>query len=181
MVQGGEVMRLTEHTVNAFVIGAAIGSIITYFITTQEKRMLSAVRGQILHFSLFLPFEEDVPFGRYGKLGNELRARDIIAWYNHAQHFRHSTDSEGRKHKKLNAVCWTALAIICDKILKEDYPFLCAADALSSPNRFENLRRRMAEDREKLGVPPLERIPVHWPVTFSEKLRRYFSKKKPSV
>ncbi len=45
-------MRITEHEIWAFLLGAAIGSFITYLNLTREKRIISSIRNYIAHLSL---------------------------------------------------------------------------------------------------------------------------------
>jgi hypothetical protein len=46
--------RITEYVINAFAIGAVLGSVITYFYATREKRAISRVRDDISFLSAWL-------------------------------------------------------------------------------------------------------------------------------
>jgi len=41
------VMRITEYEIYAFILGAGAGSIVTYYITTRDKRAIAEVRRYI--------------------------------------------------------------------------------------------------------------------------------------
>jgi hypothetical protein len=47
-------MRITENEIVAFIVGAAIGSIVTYWHVTREKRAIASIRDDIEHLRLYL-------------------------------------------------------------------------------------------------------------------------------
>ena len=53
--------RITEYVVNAFVIGAVLGSVITYFYATHEKRIISKVRRDIDNLATYVDLSHLTP------------------------------------------------------------------------------------------------------------------------
>jgi hypothetical protein len=71
-----------------FLLGAAIGSIITYWIVTREKRLISSVRKQIdflapLHELTPAQSHKGGPLGHFSEIATD---KEILAFYAPRKH-----------------------------------------------------------------------------------------------
>ena len=67
-------MRITEYEIYAFIpgggLGAGVGSIVTYYNTTRDKRAIRAVCREIDYYGLELAVRKAINEGQYGKTRN---------------------------------------------------------------------------------------------------------------
>ena len=113
-------MRRTEHKIFAFLLGAAIGSIgsiVTYYNSTREKRIVSNVRSNIER----LAYYHALTPGQYRKtiyptkIASTERILEVYYWA------RRLIKEDGRTIKdcriKLHPTRLAAEAIICEELL----------------------------------------------------------------
>jgi|SRR5215469_380088 len=110
-------MRITEHEIAALFLGAAIGSIVTYWNMTREKRIIRRVHNDIDFVRVFhnLPPEQYRKAQQPSKLISDAKLLELYRWAeNVCRMFK-------RDHRvKLSPVRLTAEAIICSEVLGLD-------------------------------------------------------------
>jgi hypothetical protein len=104
-------MRITEQAIYAFFIGAAVGSIFTYWYVTREKRIIAEVRSRIETLGHF----HDLTEAEHQKIiSNDVASNDeILAFY----HWGLLVKRPAKHLKKLDPIAVAAEAIICEKLL----------------------------------------------------------------
>jgi hypothetical protein len=122
------VTDLPDPSFGAFLVGATLGSAITYLIVTHEKRIVTRVRHCVDHFAL----EHELAQHEYEKARfpyNESRRQtiypgtigsdeEILALYNWAKKLRDDPMMNSSVKKKLrNPIALAAEALICRELL----------------------------------------------------------------
>ena len=144
----------TDHEIFVFLLGAIVGSIITHFITTREKRIIYCVRKRIdyLHsfHDLHLVSIDD-------KFHSSRKASDeqILALYREAERDCRST-MRSKRYKKLDPTTIAAEVFICQELL--DVPISVGIQALlkygDNPDEFlEYWKQYRREKRRKAEEP----------------------------
>src|SRR5215469_8257397 len=127
-------MHLTENEIEAFILtfmlGAAAGSIVTYCITTREKRIIADVRRRINYVGTLLTARNQLTHSQYRKtiypnaeLVSDKRILEVYDWAKRV-----------KKAMKLKtaSIHLTALVILCEELLG-----LSARDAVQA-SKTEN-------------------------------------------
>jgi hypothetical protein len=107
-------MKITEHEIVAFFIGAVVGAIITYLSLTREKRTISAIRRGV---DLLAAYHELSPT-QYRKVMHPTQLvtdEQILALYRWAVEACRRLKKESRT--RLCAIRLTAETIICEELL----------------------------------------------------------------
>lgn len=108
-------MDITEYEVYTFLLGAAAGSVVTYYITTREKRIISNVRRRIEALGALLSAENVLTKAQYlktsypnQKLVSDQKISEIYGWAERI-----------KKEMKLTSapIHLTTLVIICEGLL----------------------------------------------------------------
>lgn len=162
-------MSITEQEIAAFLLGAAVGSIITYWNATREKRFVSRVRRAIdilgiYHRSVLTPAQYQTIL-KPSEIAKIATYDEIIALYPWADRTSHNFKKLGKSSRELHPVSLTAETIICKKLLglsDED-----AVNALRSAKTLDDLGQLTQTSVCKKAI--LDRIDsVVWPA-----LRKY--------
>lgn len=98
----------------AFLLGAAVGSAITYWITTYEKRAILRVRRQIDHLGLFHKLSRPEVFRTYFPAKNLVNDEEVLKMYYWAMNVGRDTKKQFKQ--KWSAESLAAEAIICEKL-----------------------------------------------------------------
>jgi hypothetical protein len=131
-------MRITEHEFWVFVVGAAIGSIVTYWIATREKR----IRKNICHLGVYhelttTQYHQTLYPDSTRKIASDQEVLKVYYWAVYAK--RHSLAGQNML-KKISPTLLAAETIICQKLLG-----LTSEDAASALNKsrksFDELRK----------------------------------------
>ena len=110
-------MWTTVYVVGAFVLGAAIGSIVTYYNCTWEKTAIFSVRSDMKRLS--------GPFGlteaQYRKIRSSTEPlvsdKEVLDYYRWAKEVRMPTGEKYPNLKRMKTTRLAAAAIICEKSL----------------------------------------------------------------
>jgi hypothetical protein len=143
-------MTLTEHDISVLLLGAAIGSAITYWGVTRATRLYSSVRNQIERYGE----NEFYDYPRWEeKLGPDPVTDQEIRWfYEWAQRVRLSKEPSSYNRKKLDPIKLTALGIICDKLLERDDRHSAAIQALLDPTCLDALcEKLLSQSKDQKG------------------------------
>jgi hypothetical protein len=116
-------MHLTENGIEAlfwaFILGAAAGSIVTYYITTREKRVIANVRDYINIIGTWLVAKGHLDENKYRKALNSsaelVSDKKILEIHSWAERFTKD------QKLKTDAVRLTAAVIICETLLGLPY------------------------------------------------------------
>ncbi len=133
-------MIITEHEIFAFCIGAAVGSVITYYNVTREKRAISSIRDNICLLASYhnlTPAQSNQTLfsDRTKQIASDDRILDVYRWALRVISARPQLRySDGRK---MSATILTAEVIICEELLGLDS--MDAVHALRSIRDFKDL------------------------------------------
>jgi hypothetical protein len=135
-------MRITEPEIWAFLywaflLGAAIGSIVTYFIATREKRIISSVRREVHHLASF----HDLTPTQWHKTEYPttlVSGEQILALRRWA---KQSAQSRKKSGIKLDPTRLAAEVIICEELL--GLPRELALSALINAKDLNDLRNKL--------------------------------------
>ena len=139
----------TDYEIFIFLLGAAVGSIITYYNTTREKRAIYHVRKATDHLC---PYHDLRNF-----FNSSCKASDeqILALYREAERDCRST-MRSKRYKKLDPTTIAAEVFICQELL--DVPISVGIQALlkygDNPDEFlEYWKQYRREKRRKAEEP----------------------------
>jgi hypothetical protein len=111
-------MRITEHEISWLLLGAAIGSLVTYWQLTKEKRIISSVRQDLTQLADY----HELSKAQYRKVMSKdatielVDDPQILRIYSWAERLTNAKPPiEGIK--KFGPVRVTAEAIICQELL----------------------------------------------------------------
>jgi hypothetical protein len=110
----------TESLINSFLLGAAVGSIITYWIVTREKRLISRIRDNI-HFLADLHELTPAQRRKAGPLldFSEIATdKEILEFYRWGHELVKGKGPKGAEIDKLDPISIAAEGIIFDKLLE---------------------------------------------------------------
>jgi hypothetical protein len=111
-------MRIYENEIAAFVMGAAVGSVITYFYATREKRAISSIRDDVEFLRDYLDFNP-AQYRRVdssGAIKKLATDEEILAIHRWALRLR-SDEFLRRQRHKINPIRVSALTIIFGELL----------------------------------------------------------------
>jgi hypothetical protein len=112
-------MRITEHEIWTFLVGAAVGSAITYWIVTREKRIISGVRSEIFMLASLHDLtdaQREQTSDLSPKQQELVSDKEILQYYEWARRRRRDT-RYGRRKIKTSPIWIAAEAVICEKLL----------------------------------------------------------------
>ena len=140
-------MKITEHEGWTFLIGAAVGSIVTYYYLMREKRIIFNVRRDIDHLGNF----HDLTPVQYRQtiypntIASDQRILELHRWAQQAK----------KSGVKLDPTRLAAEAIICEELL--GLSSFDAVKALLAAKSLNNLRSL----RPKVQTATLPPGPLH--------------------
>jgi hypothetical protein len=102
-------MQITEYEIYAFILGAGAGSIVTYYITTRDKRAIAEVSP--VH-SMLLGAQKKLAPSQSAK--TRLSDAQILEMYGWAQGIR---TGMGLERPRPHPATLAALRIICKELL----------------------------------------------------------------
>jgi hypothetical protein len=126
---------ITEHGLSVFVAGAAIGSIVTYWIATREKRIILRIREKICYLGSFHELTTDQHRQTIRPTATLKMASDqeVLQCYHWAVNAKRNSIAGRNMLKKTSPTLLAAETIICEKFFglsMED-----AASALSKSRK----------------------------------------------
>jgi hypothetical protein len=134
----------TDHELFIFLLGAAIGAVITYYNTTREKRIIYRVRKTIEGLCDY----HDLHFvSIYGELNSSRKASDeqILARYRAAESDLKSSMCS-KEVKKLGPIVIAAEIFICQELL--DVPTSVGIQALLKYKNGDELLEYWKQKKE---------------------------------
>jgi hypothetical protein len=115
-------MRVTEHELSWLLLGAAIGSAVTYWHLTKEKRIIAGVRGDLAFLANF----HELNKAQYRKLMSKdateelVDDQQVLMFYRWAQRLKNASPPISGI-KKINTIRVAAEVIICQELLGLSY------------------------------------------------------------
>ena len=106
---------ITEGEFSAFVLGAVVGSIITYWNVTREKRLISSVRKQIDFLADLHEFTPDQ--SREASSSQIATDEEILRFCRWGSVGQRSGQTLAEAYRKLDPISLAAEGIICEKLL----------------------------------------------------------------
>jgi hypothetical protein len=106
-------MRITEQEFWVFVVGAAIGSIVTYWIATREKRIVSGVRSEISRLAAYHELTRDQKNKAQFKPSEITTHEQILESHPWAARYSRHLKKKGIK---LSPISIIAEQMICEKL-----------------------------------------------------------------
>jgi hypothetical protein len=118
-----------------FLLGAVIGSIITYRIFTREKRAVSNVRGDLERLAMY----HELTKGQYARLLDSQLVTDqkILSMYDWGRDVIKRVSRQQRR--RLSPIAIACEAIICEKLLGR--PWSDGVQALLASKTVDDLQR----------------------------------------
>jgi hypothetical protein len=137
-------MRITEDVITAFTSGGALGSIITYFYVTREKRAISSIRKDISFLSMYF----DLNPGQRHRTRDAEATKEIVSDDRILKAYRWAR--EAKSVLKLNPERLAANIIIFEELLG-----LTAGDAIKAMKNVEYLDDDLKAYVQKLKTEKL--------------------------
>jgi hypothetical protein len=128
-------IRITEYEIYLLLLGAVMGSSITYYYLTRESRIIFEVRDDIDTLAMYVDLtprqraQADYP---NAELVSDKRILELHDW---SRRYKKSKGPWPKKNKrKIHPIRLTALIIICEELLG-----LSSADAFQANAKAKNL------------------------------------------